>query len=267
MAALRNDKAVIFREAGVFLVTTRFFESNLSFFIINVGETLEEKNRRYITLIFVLIDGATQNIAGFKQVRKQLLTGCFFRMCGTGFQFHISYIHSGLHHLSTTSCLYFFTGGRFYTYATTFLNFLKFSRILIFKFQENFQETLVQKCKSVFSDISRHTIIRLGNSTGDSRQGVTVTSNRNGVANSILKTGRLKECFECLRDGILTGFVKLVGITNGIQGEVNRIVVLHDIILNFHQTASSTSQIDCNGSSFRPLNSFWVIVGCLGNCS
>ena len=32
-----------------------------------------------------------------KQVRKQLLTGCFFRMCGTGFQFHISYIHSRLH--------------------------------------------------------------------------------------------------------------------------------------------------------------------------
>ena len=48
---------------------------------------------------------------------------------------------------------------RFYTYATTFLNFLKFSRILIFKFQENFQETLVQKCKSVFPDISRYTCL------------------------------------------------------------------------------------------------------------
>ena len=54
----------------------------------------EEQDRCHIALILILIDRATQNVAGLKQMRKELLTCRFFRMCCAGVKLKISNIHS-----------------------------------------------------------------------------------------------------------------------------------------------------------------------------
>ena len=265
VTAFRNNKTVVFRETGVFFIAAGFFERCLGFLIVNVGQAFEEEDRRYVALVLVLIDRATQNIAGFKQVREELLACCFFGMRNAGFKFHVGDIHSRLHHFCTTSCLYFFSGRGFYTNTTGFLNFLEFGWIFIFKLQQNFQETLIQEGESVFSYTRRYTIIGFCNGSSDGCKSIAVAADGDCITDSVFETGGFEECFKGLWYCVLAGFVELVSVTDGIQSKINRIVMLHDIILNFHQAAASLCHIYCNSSSLSAFDAFRVIVGYFGN--
>ena len=75
MASLWDHKAVVLRESGIFLIPAGFLQRGLGLLVIDVGKSFEKQNRRYIAFVFVLVDGAPQDIARLKQVRKQFLAG------------------------------------------------------------------------------------------------------------------------------------------------------------------------------------------------
>lgn len=85
---------MVFGEARIFLIATGFLKGHLRFFVIDIRKPFEEQNRCHVALILILIDRTTQNVAGLKQMGKELLTCRFFRMGCAGIKFKISNIHS-----------------------------------------------------------------------------------------------------------------------------------------------------------------------------
>ena len=79
MASLWDHKTVVLREGGIFLIPAGFLQRGLGLLIIDIGKSFEKQDWRHIAFVFVLIDGAPQDIACLKQVGKQFLAGGLLR--------------------------------------------------------------------------------------------------------------------------------------------------------------------------------------------
>ena len=261
MATRRNDKLVNFILIKISNIFTVLFLCKQGFFIVCVRDAFEEKDRNNICLVFVLVDRATQNIARLKKMQKQFLAGCFGSFYAGGCQIHICRLYCGFNHRCSVSRCYFrfisFGGG---CCSNTTRGFFHERRINIFKINKDFQQSLVQKGECVFSNIRRNSIIRFRNTPSDSGKSVAIAAYGNGVSDRILKICGFQECHDCLRYGILAGFVKFICSANTVKCEIHRIIVLINVIVNLKNTFALTRQINSHSSSFCSFDSFWVVV-------
>ena len=65
----------------------------------------------------------------------------------------------------------------------------------------------------------RHTVVGFGNRTGNRSKCIAVAADGYGISYGILEVGRFKECLSCLWNGILTGLIKPIGLTNAVEGK------------------------------------------------
>ena len=68
MTAFRHLEAVILGQCGEVLVAIRKLQCLGGFLVVDVGDPLEEEQRRDVALVLVLVDGASQDVAGPEQV-------------------------------------------------------------------------------------------------------------------------------------------------------------------------------------------------------
>jgi hypothetical protein len=66
MAAFGNIKTVVFRKFSIFFVTTRALKGILRFFVVDITNSLKEKNGSNIAFILILVYRPTENIASLK---------------------------------------------------------------------------------------------------------------------------------------------------------------------------------------------------------
>ena len=71
MAALRDDEGMQLLLRIEDDILAIFLLVLSGFLIVHIGNPLEEQNRNHIALVVILIDGATQDVARFKQVTVQ----------------------------------------------------------------------------------------------------------------------------------------------------------------------------------------------------
>ena len=72
MTAFRHLEAVILGQYGEVLVAIRKLQCPGGFLVVDVGDPLEEEQRRDVALVLVLVDGTSQDVAGPEQVVSQL---------------------------------------------------------------------------------------------------------------------------------------------------------------------------------------------------
>ena len=75
-------------------------------------------------------------------------------------------------------------------------------------------QILIEVFKRAFPDFCRYAVVSLGNAAGDGCKRIAVTTDRNRIADGVLKAGGFIERFKRLLNGILTGLVEQVGINN-----------------------------------------------------
>jgi len=112
----------------------------------------------------------------------------------------------------------------------------------------------------MFSDFRRYAIISLRNSPCNCRKGITVTANRDGVSDCILKSCRFEKCHHCLGHGVLAGLIKLITVSDTIKCEVHRIVVLIDIITNLQHALSMQRHKNSDCRCFCAFQAFRMIM-------
>ena len=78
MAAGRDHERVHLLCLGILHIAAGKSQRICVFFIINIRNSLEKKDRRHIAFVLILVDGTAQNVAGFKQMIEQLLAGSLF---------------------------------------------------------------------------------------------------------------------------------------------------------------------------------------------
>lgn len=71
MAAFRNLEAVVLGELGEFHVAAGIFQGNGILFVIDIGEPLEEQQRKDIGLEIDRIDRTAQNVGGLPEMRRE----------------------------------------------------------------------------------------------------------------------------------------------------------------------------------------------------
>ena len=62
----------------------------------------------------------------------------------------------------------------------------------------------------------------------------------------------------------MTGHIKAVTGSDGVQREIHWIIVLADVVPNLQQMFPGSSEEDCNGGGLRTFDALRVIMGHLG---
>ena len=83
---------------------------------------------------------------------------------------------------------------------------------------ENILQRFIQVGVCLVLDPVGDTIGCLGDTAGNRRQGVAVTSKGDGIAYGILKVRAFQECNDSLGNRILAGFMKPIAGSNFVQG-------------------------------------------------
>ena len=112
----------------------------------------------------------------------------------------------------------------------------------------------------MFSDFRRNAIISLRDPSGNCRNGIAVTANRDGVSDCIFKSCRFEKCHHRLWYGVLAGLTKLIAVPYAIKCEVHRIVVLIDVITDLQHALPMQSHEDCDRRSLCAFDPFRMIM-------
>src|SRR5579862_8453601 len=103
---------------------------------------------------------------------------------------------------------------------------------------------------------------RLGNPSGNTREGIGIPTQRDGVTYDILVAGRFEERCERLRNCPLTRLVKVITRTDFVQSRVKVVVEPRlDDALYFFLGLASPCQVDCGGCRLGASNSLRVVMG------
>ena len=110
---------------------------------------------------------------------------------------------------------------------------VRLGRIDALEFRENIEQTGIEVLHRLFPQCGRNAVVCLGDAAGDCSERVAVSADRDRVADGVLKAGGFEERLERLRYGVLTGLIKLIGRTDFVQREVERIVIFADMCADF----------------------------------
>lgn len=112
----------------------------------------------------------------------------------------------------------------------------------------------------LFADVLRNAVERFRNAAGDRGERVAVAADGNGGTDRVLKGSRFEKRFDRLRNCALTGLVELVGRTDLVNGEIERVVVLLDKGADLPLAVPGTRQEDRARRRFRALDAFRMVV-------
>ena len=103
----------------------------------------------------------------------------------------------------------------------------------------------------MFSYIRRDAVISLRNTACDGGKCIAVPADGYGISYGIFKSCGLEEGHECLRDGLLAGFIKLVAVPNAVQRKIHGIVILVDEVPYLQDIFPAPRHIESHHRSFR----------------
>ena len=105
------------------------------------------------------------------------------------------------------------------------LDVLPIGRIHALKIRQDFQEPFVQEGRGLLPYMVGRSVIRFCDRASDSGQRITVAADGDCVPDCVLKPGRFKKSLQCLGYGILTGFIELIAVANGVQCKIKRVIM------------------------------------------
>ena len=74
VAALGDDEGMLLVKAGVLLIATGFFQSNLGLFVIDIRNPFEEQYRNNVALVFVLVNWPTKDVTDAEEEHGKLVS-------------------------------------------------------------------------------------------------------------------------------------------------------------------------------------------------
>lgn len=121
-------------------------------------------------------------------------------------------------------------------------------------FQPDVQGTVgvvVQIFFRLFPQRLRNAEVRFRHASRNGGKGVAVAADADRIADGVLKIFRLKKGFKRLRNGVLAGFVELVGIADLIQRKVDGVLILLHKTADLAHRLALPCQKNCHGNRFR----------------
>ena len=114
------------------------------------------------------------------------------------------------------------------------LNFLgsslRFGHKFFLKSGHRGAHLLIQERPNLPAQFFRHAKISAGHAASDGAGGITIAAQGNGVPDCLLQTLSFKKSFESLGYGTLTGFIKLIGVPDGVQGKIPVVIIFFQIL-------------------------------------
>ena len=104
---------------------------------------------------------------------------------------------------------------------------------LCFKGLQGSAHLVIQERPNLPAQFLRHPKISPGHAACDGAGGIAIAAQGNSVPDCLLQTSGFKKSFESLRHGTLTGFIKLIGVPDGIQGKIPAVIILFQILTDF----------------------------------